>query len=243
VQTAAYGVERGQLAQAHGQDESQWGVLYLTGAGAATPRYCNVLHAGVFLVAGLPTSVTEWYGLFARNGVLGLLAFELLLVLYAVLSIPVVLALFVALRRTNPSLMAIYLAVSLVGIVALTTARPAFEMLSLSNGFAASTTDVERAAYLAAGQAMLAVFQGTGFYVSYILGSVSGLMLALVMVRGTVFSRTTAYLRVGSSILDFGLFLPGIGLLLSLGSVVCLLLFNALVARRLFQLARDTRGA
>ena len=68
--------------------------------------------------------------------------------------------------------------------------------------------------------------------------AVAGLLIAVVMLRSRTFSKTTAYLRLASSVLDFGLFVPGIGLVISLGSVVCLLLFNLLVARRLWQLGR-----
>jgi hypothetical protein len=92
--------------------------------------------------------------------------------------------------------------------------------------------------FLAAGEGLVATFHGTAFEVSYLLGSVAGLLIAVVMLRSRTFSKTTAYLRLASSVLDFGLFVPGIGLVISLGSVVCLLLFNLLVARRLWQLGR-----
>jgi hypothetical protein len=56
--------------------------------------------------------------------------------------------------------MAVYVGLSLVGIMAFIVARPAFEMLSLSDGYAAATSDAQRSAYLAAGEATLAVFPG-----------------------------------------------------------------------------------
>ena len=59
----------------------------------------------------------------------------------------------------------------------------------------------------------------------------------------SLFSKTTAYLRIASSVLDFGLFVPAVGLFISLGSVVCLPVFNVLVARRLLQLAGEARLA
>jgi len=58
------------------------------------------------------------------------------------------------------------------------------------------------------------------------------------MLRSRVFSKTTAYLRIASSVLDFGIYLPGIGLILSLFSVVFLLIFHLLIARKLLQLGR-----
>jgi hypothetical protein len=65
---------------------------------------------------------------------------------------------------------------------------------------------------------------------------VTGILIAAVMLRSAVFGRSTAYLRIASSIFDFGIYIPGIGLILSLFSVVFLMIFNILIARRLFQL-------
>lgn len=152
------------------------------------------------------------------------------------------LALYAALRQANPSLMSIYLALGLIGTVAFVASRPAFEMLTLSNAYAAATTDAQRAAYLAAGQASLAVFDGTAFWVSYILGSVGGIVISVVILQGAVFSRTTAYLRFASSVLDFGLFVPTIGVFIALLSAFCLVGFNLLVARRLMQIGHVGPG-
>lgn len=221
---------------------SDWRWLYrIGGIAAALLVGVTVLHSGVFFVVGLPETVVEWFALFATNALGGLLAFELLMVVYVALSVPVVLALSVALRGANPSLMAAFAGLSLIGIMAFIAARPAFEMLSLSEGYAAASTQAQRSAYLGAGEATMAVFHGTAFWVSYLLGSIGGLIVAAVMLRSSVFGKTTAYLRIASSVLDFGLFVPTIGLFISLVSVLCLLGFNVLVARRLLRLGRGER--
>lgn len=208
------------------------------GAAAVLMVVVTVLHSTVFFVIGLPGSIVEWFELFERSALSGLLAFELLLVGYVILSIPVVLALYAALHRTNPSLMSIYLTLGLIGAVAFVASRPAFEMLSLSNAYAAATTDAQRATYLAAGEATFAVFDGTAFWVSYILGSISSLAISVVILQGSVFSKTTAYLRLASGVFDFGIFVPIIGMFIALLSVFCLMGFNILVARRLLQMGR-----
>jgi len=146
------------------------------------------------------------------------------------------LALFAALRRENASLMSLYLALSLFGAAAFVVSRPGFEMLSLSHAYAAATTDAQRAVYLAAGEATLAVFEGMAYWVSYILGSISGLVISVVILRGGVFSKSTGYLRFASSVLDFGIFVPAVGLFIALLSVFCLMGFNILVSRRLLQI-------
>ncbi len=219
--------------------ETDWRWLYRVGGLAALFMVvATVLHSGAFFAVGLPDDVGEWFALFASNPLGGLAAFEMLMVVYVLLYVPVAIALSVALRHTSPSLAVIFVALSLIAVVAFIVARPAFEMLYLSDGYAAATTDAERSAYLVAGTATLAVFHGTAFYVSYILGSISGLILSVAILRATVFSKRIAYLRIASSVLDFGLFVPTIGLGIAFGSVVCLVVFNVLVARRLLQLGR-----
>jgi hypothetical protein len=231
-----------QARDADVETDRRW--LYRVGGVAALLMVlATVLHSGAFLAVGLPDDVVEWFALFASNPLGGLAAFEMLMVVYVLLSVPVALALFDALRHTSPSLAAIFVALSLIAVVAFIVARPAFEMLSLSEGYAAAATDAQRSAYLAAGESTLAVFHGTAFWVSYLLGSVGGLIVAAVMLRTTVFGRTTAYLRIASSVLDFGLFVPTIGLAISLGSVLCLTVFNVLVARQLLQLGRAVPAA
>jgi hypothetical protein len=116
--------------------------------------------------------------------------------------------------------------------------RPGVEMLSLSHGYAAATSHAPRAAFLAAGESTFAAFEGTAFWVSYILGSISGLILSAAMLRSTIFSRASAYLRIAASALDFGLFVPTIGLFISLFSVFSLMAFHVLMARRLLQMGR-----
>ncbi len=222
-------------ARAPGWESLSW----IGGTSAGLLVLLTVLHTAVFFVAGLPTSVAEWFTLFRHDPLLGLLAFELLMVAFAILSIPVALALFAALRRVEPGLAALYLALSVVSSVTFVLARPAFEMLALSRGFAAATTDVDRALYLAAGEATLARFSGTSFWTSYLLGSLSGFVLAAAMLKARLFGRALPALRVGSSVFDFGLLVPGVRLVLSLVSVLCLLAFNGLVARRLLRLARE----
>ena len=66
-------------------------------------------------------------------------------------------------------------------------------MLSLSSQYAAATTDAERAIYLAAGQAMLTLFDENAFLVSYVIVSASWVMISGVMLKGRVFSRVIAY--------------------------------------------------
>lgn len=221
--------------------ERDWKPLYKTG-GIALVAMAGIIiiQMFVFMTAPPPYEGTalDWFELFRANHLIGLVNFEVLMIVYVILSLVPTLALSILHREASPSFVAVYLALSLVGVMSFIVARPAFEMLSISNGYAAATTDMQRAAFLAAGETLLATFHGMAFQVSYVLGSVSGLIISLVMLKINTFSKTTAYLRIASSVCDFGLYIPVVGLYISLFSVFFLLAWNILVARRLFQLAR-----
>ncbi|NUQ86758.1 MAG: hypothetical protein HUU11_18830 [Anaerolineales bacterium] len=219
-----------------------WNPLFkLGGLTALLMAAIIIVQAVLFIVAPPPYegSALDWFMLFQNNTLIGLIDFEFLMIVYVILSIPTTLALCVLLGRTSPSFIAVYLALSLVGVISFIAARPVFEMLALSAKYAASTTEAQRAAYLASGETALAAFHGTAFHVSYVLGSISGLIVSLVMLKTDVFSKTTAYLRIASSIFDFGLYIPMVGLFISLFSVFFLLAWDILIARRLFQLASN----
>jgi hypothetical protein len=92
--------------------------------------------------------------------------------------------------------------------------------------------------FLAAGEAMLAVFNGTAFQLHYVLGSVSLLMISVVMLRSDIFSKPTAYVGMVASVTGLGLYVPTIGVSISILSVVGLWIWYTLIARRFFQLGR-----
>ena len=114
----------------------------------------------------------------------------------------------------------------------------AFEMLSLARGYAAGTTEVARPGYLAAGQGMLASYldMGTGFVFGYVLSSVGGLLASVAMLR-TAGWHAEGRLLLAGSLLGLCLFLPVVGIPLSLVSVLVLVAWYALVAVRLGRLA------
>ena len=222
---------------------SRWTSLYkLGGTSAFLMVGIVVIQLIIFIVAPQPLDGTaiDWFVLFQTNKLIGLIDFELLMIVYVIISIPVALSLFVLLRRVNPSWTAVYLALSLIGVMCFIIARPAFEMLYLSNGYTAAGTNAERAMFLAAGEAKLSTFHGTAFHISYILGSICGLIISLVMLRTNIFSKATAYVRIASSAFDFGLYVPVIGVYIAVFSVLFLSVWNIMIARRLFQFAEET---
>jgi hypothetical protein len=220
---------------------SCWAGLWRAGSVSALLLVAIIITTGiVFAIEPQPLDVTalDWFMLFQKNPLLGLVESELLMILYVIVSMPVALSLYILLRSVNPSWMLVYLVLGLIGVMCFIAARPAFEMLYLSRGYAAATSESERAMFLSAGQAMVATFHGTAFQISYILGSVTGLIVSLVMLQTKIFGKAFAYVRIASSICDFGLYIPVVGIYISMFSVLFLFIWNIMIARRLWQLAK-----
>ena len=219
---------------------SDWKSLYKVGGVAALIMLPIIpLQSFIFIAYPPPATVIDFFILFQKNWFVGLLDRDLLLIVDNVLLILIYLALYAALVQANKFLMTIGLAFSLIGIAAYFPSNTAFEMLSLSHQYAAATTEAQRATLLAAGQAMLAIYSGTAFNVYYVLNAIALLIFSAVMLRSSVFSKTTAYLGLAAGIL---MIIPStagmIGIYFSLLSLIPWFVWLILFARRLFQLAR-----
>lgn len=219
--------------------DSTWHLLYKTGGAAALISAVFIpIQIIVFIVWPLPSTVIGWFTLFHNSKLIGLIDLDLLLVADNVLLVPIFLSLYVILRRTNESFLTIATALAFLGIVFFITSNPAFEMLSLSGQYAAAATDAQRSTLLAAGQTVLATWQGSAFQVGYVLGSVAGIAIGIVMLISGIFGRVTAYMLILANIVGLGLYVPSIGVYISVFSVVFLEVWYTLVGRRLLQLGR-----
>lgn len=226
-------------------EETGWKWLYRVGAIAAV---ITVLFIPIAIVSHLvwppppwaAGAAADWFAYFQNNWVAGLLNLDLLLAISLILSVPLYLALFVALRHASPSGMLIATAIALLGAVLHLATISAFEMQAFSQAHAAATTDAQRTMYLAAGEAILSGYYGTVFQVSYVLGYLAYIIIGAVMLRSRVFSQVTAYVGLVTGIAGFGFYLPTVGLFLSIVVVLLVAIWNILVARRLFQLGRGT---
>jgi len=223
--------------------DSAWMSLYKVGAAAAVIMVLVFFPIQIiaFAMAPLPTTTNGWFTLLQNNRLLGLLDLDILYVADQALLIPIILALYVALRQVNKAYMSL---ATILGIVAATVyfaTNNAFSMLYLSDQYAATTTDAQRSLFLAAGEAILAVSQGTGWYVFNILGAVSLLIVSAVMLRTNIFSKITAYLGILGNALGLAFFVPTVGIFFLLVSAFVLQIWLILIARRLYQLGRLER--
>ena len=137
----------------------------------------------------------------------------------------------------------IALVVGLIAVVALIPARPIAELALLSDKYAAATTEAARSQYLAAGEALLAVFNGTAWMVCTVFLGVSGLISSLLMLRSDIFSKTTAYVGIIASLPGFGFFIPGLGVLLQFVATFGGVIWYVLIARAFLRLGRGESKA
>jgi hypothetical protein len=219
---------------------ARWHLLFQAAAiGALLTALLIPLQIVAFIVWPLPTGgVVDWFELFQDSAFIGLVSFDLVILFEEILLIPIVLALYVVLRRSSSSLALMAMGMWFVSIALFVGANTGFEMLALSNGYAEAANEAERTTYLAAGQAMLTAYmeQGSSFVVGYVLASLAGILIGLAMLRSPVFPRIAAWAAVVANVLGFGLFLPAIGVVLSIVSVFILIAWYAAVGWRLLRL-------
>lgn len=200
------------------------------------------LQVVAFIAWPLPEGgAAEWFALFRQDPVRGLVSYDLLILVEEVLLVPIALALYTLLRTKSPALMLVAVAMWLVSIALFIGANTGFEMLTLAGRHAEAATEADRIAYLAAGEGMLAAYMGygTSFVMGYVLASIAGILVGVAMLRDAMFHRAAAYAAIVANALGFGLFLPGIGILLSLLSVLILVIWFAFIG---WGLLRRTRS-
>jgi hypothetical protein len=220
-------------------EDHAWKPLYRLGGIAALAILALVpVQMAVFFIWPIPTSVSDWFALFQSNGLVALVDMDLLLIIDYVLTGLVFLALYAVLRRYSVSFMTVALVAELVAIATYFASAVAFEMLSLSGHYAAATTDVERSTLLAAGEVMIASWQGTAFVVSYLLAGIAALTASVVMLRSGLFGRVAAFAGIAMGLA--GLVPPTlgtVGLAFSLVSLVPMLIWLFLIGRTLLRLS------
>jgi hypothetical protein len=209
-----------------------------------------------YRAAPFPVTVIEWFTLFQNAPLTGLFYLGFADVIIVLLSGPLFLALYAALKRADKTWALIAATFAFVGMAVYLATNTAFSMLYLSHRYAAATTIEDKELILAAGQAILAVVPGTGGrYTGLPLVWVAGLIASAVMLRSENFNKVTTY----AGILAFPLLLASIPFVhytstepitavesvivfvSYLGGGVLSLVWYILVGLRLFRLGRSDK--
>jgi hypothetical protein len=223
----------------------RWNGLFRMG-GVAALIIAGLLvgEIGVFAAFPRPASALEHFELFQTNPLAGLLTLDLLGMVAYLLFIPTILALYVALRLSAEAVMAVAVALFFIGIADFFATNTAFPVLALSGQYASATTDADRAAVLAAGEAMFALFNENAFLVSYLIVSAAWTMIGLAMRRGRAFGRASSYAGILAGVMGIvAVLLEHVSetlvpaaIPLYFAAIVFLLAWVILVGRHLYQL-------
>jgi hypothetical protein len=200
---------------------------------------------GLFAVpATLPVSAAEWFALLQADALVGLTLLGVFDGVEYVLVGMLFLAACVALWPTRRSSALLAASCGLVGIAVFLASNQALGLLRLGAQHAMATTDAQRAAFLAAGEALLALSQhGTGVYLSLFLVLLAGLIFSIAMLRADVFGKATAIIGIlanGIGLLFFPAlaFGPALYVIPPVLSAPLRLAWYTMMALRLFKLAR-----
>jgi hypothetical protein len=172
---------------------------HLLSVGTACAFFIALLLVGEIFVFALfprPETVLAHFELFGKSWLVGLLTMDLLGLISYILFIPLSLALFVVVRKHGEMLLVAALVLFYIGIADFMATNTAFSVLSLSREYAAASTQTEREDILAAGRAMFTLFNENAFLVSYVMVSAAWVILSVVMLRSTLFTRLTSWAGV-----------------------------------------------
>lgn len=221
--------------------DPRWRNLYLVAAVTAILVTCVIpIQAAVFLLSPPPQTVLEFFALFQRNPVLGLLDLDLLLTMDYLAMLPLYLALYVLVRRHASSVAAIALVLGLFSVLLFLVSREAtFSMWLLSAQYEAAGSDAERAALVASGRMLLTMYNGGTFGLSYVLGAASTLLFSGALWRYQILGRAAGIVGV---VTGLTMLVPPntgpVGLVISMLSLIPTALWLVLVARGMLRVRK-----
>lgn len=191
----------------------------------------------VYSIFPMPTSVAGWFALFDSNFLVGLFHADIFILVNNILIAVIYLAFYHSLKETDKGLLQIALTLGFIGIAAYISSNKTFELAALARLYAGAAGEPERAALLAAGQAMVSGWTGTAFDAYYVLNGVTLLIVAGLMFRSKTYTRVTAGFGLAAGILMVVPSTAGtVGLVFSLLSLIPWYVFTirfAIVFRRL----------
>jgi hypothetical protein len=189
--------------------EKQWKSIYSIGGIAATIALtCILIDVIIGNITGgnlsaLPSTAMDRFAQFHDNKLLGLYNLDLLNAVIQIIMIPVYFALYAAHRKVNKPYGSLALILFLFGSAILVANNTALPMLELSHKYFATSIEAQKTLYAAAGEAMLAsgAHGSPGIFIGFFLPNLAGLVMSVVMLKGSVFSKINSWLGILGSIL------------------------------------------
>jgi len=174
--------------------------LYRVGAVAAMILlvYSLATMVQIVVLGGQPTSAAQAFDLLQHHRTVALLRLDLPTLCVMPLYYLLFLGLYAALRKIDRANALLSTTLAFAGLTLVLSTPTALSMIPLSDRFTAATSDILRAQLLAAGEAIMAadIWHSTAAILGGVLLQCGAVLISVVMLRGGVFSKTTAWLGI-----------------------------------------------
>ena len=227
---------------------SGWKWVWRLGAIAAfiLMVYCVALMVQMVVLGGPSASASEAFRLLRENRIVGLLRLDLPTMFAMPVYYVLFLALYAALKSADGPITALGTLLAFAGLTLFLAAPSALSMASLTDKYAAASTEEARAQLLAAGEAVMAsdIWHGTSAMIGGVLMQVGAVLICVVMLRGGVFGSVTAWIGIVMYGLDLThifamIWLPVAGIVLMAIAGPLYPVWFFLVGRRLMRLSAE----
>jgi hypothetical protein len=202
----------------------------------------------MLVLGGPPTSAAQAFDLLQHHRLVGLLRLDLPTVAVMPLYYLLFLGLFVALRGSDRANALLSTLLVFIGVTLVLATPTALSLIPLSDKFSVATSDAARNQLLAAGEALLAadIWHATGAIIGGILVQCGAVLICIVMLRGGVFNKPTAWLGIVIHGFDLahiigGLLLPITGVVLMAIAGPLYPIWLIMVGLRLFRKVRSKK--
>lgn len=243
-------ISQQSIKEESGLSASSRSTLYSLGGVAAWLKL-GVLLAYMVVAAVYgprPTSATEFFAYQQESTLKALLTGDFLFLVMFAMYLVTFPALFIALRRINPTGALLATLATIVAVTLGFANESTLAMLHLGEQYANATTTAQQAPYLAAGEAVMAAgwWTSSASYMTGILLQGGGVIISLIMWRSPAFSKLTA----ASGLLGNGLdliqhvihpFAPMLSETIKLGMGIFYLIWFPMLGRDLLRLGRENR--
>ena len=198
----------------------------------------------VAFIGGPPETIDECFSMLHSNRFYGLLRLDVLTVFVMPLYYLLFYSIYMALKKGNNGLLVLSTILVFAGLTLFLATPSVFSYLHLSDKYAIATNEIQKNQYLAAGEAILAsdMWHGTGAKIGGILLQAGALMISVIMLKGNIFNKLTAYTGIVTHGLDLvhiliGFFMPAVGVILMAIAGPLYLFWFPLIGFRLIKLS------
>jgi hypothetical protein len=212
-------------------------------AAVALLVYCLLELAVMVLLGPGPQTAAEAFALLQNDRLRALLRLDLLTVIFMPAYYLLFAGFYAALRRLHATQVTVLAVLAFTGVTLFLSTPSISSLAYLSDQYSAATSEARRSQLLSAGEALLAadMWHSTAAFTGGLMLQTAGVWVSVLMLRGGLFGRATAYLGVIANGLDLahglvGLFAPGLGGALLMTAGPLYLAWFPLAGRRLLKL-------